>query len=56
MEIKKIQDTYAMDISGQSCPGTNEDCCYDCAHWKNNTGSNPNRCTVKLDKENTDLW
>lgn len=34
MEIKKINDTYAMDIEGQKCPGLNEECCYDCAHWK----------------------
>lgn len=56
MEIRKIKDSYAMDMEGQSCPGINEECCYDCAHWTNNTASNPNKCTVKLNAEITDLW
>lgn len=56
MEIKKIKDTYAMDMEGQKCPGLNEECCYDCAHWQNNTASNPSGCTVKLDAEITTGW
>ena len=56
MEIKKIKDTYAMDMEGQKCPGLNEECCYDCAHWKNNTASRPNGCNIKLDAEIPDAW
>lgn len=56
MKIKKIEDTYAMDMEGQRCIGHDTDCCYDCAHWKNNTGANPSKCTCETDKEITNWY
>lgn len=53
MKIKKIQDSYKMDVQGQQL---NEECLYDCAHWKNNTASSPTGCEITLDKEITHLW
>ena len=29
MKIKKIENSYAMDLEGQICIGKDEDCCHD---------------------------